>query len=618
MNGVSTYRLIYLKIDKYKNIKDRDVRFTLDYEIHEDKIGKKLNIVKSKFSHLKDKRHNSLGHLDVFTALVGENGSGKSNLIELISYIYTTGMFPEGLVGQSSNSYAVVEQNVNGNISFYLITPNISYYNKEFSKSTGVAFCTKLEEYNEFGKTILYHPLNDLSAGTTSNVVFNTEKIASNPFKKLSIGIADSKLAKQFAENSSKLSEFQDFQHISNNKYSRLVLLFSDFKAAIEEDVLLQNQFSIFSTKTAQVKLYNAFLEMLKNDVHPLSSFILVYAFFITFSAVQNNKRYSDVPYLDALMVSFSLLVEEVEFIKPFQKELNKYIQKQGLETFREEVGNHVNEFREDLKLFSVEYNELNGSHLSVKLTEVEENKVLDLICSKDWFDFPNQPRAFQGAGIPLKIDGLSSGEISAIHYLSELHSKIEKYGSSAIIILDEPENSFHPEWQRILISIMDELYSKLNVAPQTIISSHSPFILSDMLPGKVLFLGDKKGLDNCFAANIHDLLSDGFFLNQTIGNASKKEVTKIIDLINTPLEELSDDNEIAMKIELARDVIKHVGDNVLQRELSRKLNKFELALSPIGEELISLLSTSKQNSELKGEIRELARRYSLGVNSNV
>lgn len=618
MNNVSTYRLIYLKIDKYKNIKDRDVRFTLDYEIHEDKIGKKLEIVKSKFSHLKDKRHNSLGHLDVFTALVGENGSGKSNLIELISYIYTTGMFPEGLVGKTSNSYAVVEQNVNGNISFYLITPNISHYNTEFSKTIGVAFCTKLEEYNEFGKTILYHPLNDLSAGTTSNVVFNTEKIASNPFKKLSIGIADSKLAKQFAENSKKLINFQDFKHISNNKYSRLVLLFSDFKAAIEEDVLLQNQFSIFSKRTAQVRLYNAFLGMLKNDVHPVSSFILVYAFFITFSAVQNNKRYSDVPYLDALMVSFSLFVEEVEFIKPFQKELNRYIQKQGLETFREEIGNHVNEFREDIKLFSVEYNELNGSHLSVKLTEVEENKVLDLICSKDWFDFPNQPRAFQGAGIPLKIDGLSSGEISAIHYLSELHSKIEKYGSSALIILDEPENSFHPEWQRILISIMDELYSNLNVAPQTIISSHSPFILSDMLPGKVLFLGDKKGLDNCFAANIHDLLSDGFFLNQTIGNASKKEVTKIIDLINTPLEELADDNEIALKIELARDVIKYVGDNVLQRELSRKLNKFELALSPIGEELISLISTSKQNSELKGEIRELARRYSLGANPNV
>ena len=30
-----TYRLVYLKIDKYKNIEDIEVKFTLDYEIEE-------------------------------------------------------------------------------------------------------------------------------------------------------------------------------------------------------------------------------------------------------------------------------------------------------------------------------------------------------------------------------------------------------------------------------------------------------------------------------------------------------------------------------------------------------------------------------------------------------
>ncbi|MCS6096492.1 ATP-binding protein [Shewanella baltica] len=606
-----SYRLIYLKVANYKNIKDRDVRFTLDYEISEDETKKKLIIEKTAFYKTAQLGKNPLAHLDVFTALVGANGSGKSNLIELISYIYTTGMFPDGLIRKGDNSYALIEQNVDGVKSFFCVTPSLEYHNEKLSNSENVAFCTELTDYNEFGKTILYHPLNDLSAGTSSNVVFNSEKIASNPFKKLTSGTTDSKLATKFAINAKNLARLDVFKHISENEHSNLVLLFSDFKSAIENDLSLQEQFSVFSKRTAQVKLYNAFIEDIKSEKNSEISFILIYAFLITFSAVQHNKRYTDVPYLVALMVAFSMFTEEVEFIKPYRDDLDKYVIGQQWEAFRDEIFVYVRDFRDRLNLFSLEYNELNGSYLSVPLSDViEENEILDLICSNDWFDLPNQKRVFQGAGIPLKIDGLSSGEISAIHYLNELYGKIREHGETSLVILDEPENSFHPEWQRLLISILDEMYEDLAISPQTIISSHSPFILSDTLSGKVVFLGEERGLENCFAANIHDLLSNGFFLTQTIGGAAQKELLKVVDFINNPEAGFAGADSLSEKIEIARVVINQVGDKVLQKELNRKIGKLELSLSPISKELAALLAFSESNPNLKLDIRELTQKY--------
>jgi hypothetical protein len=56
MGQLITYRLVYLKIDKYKNIEDTEVKFTLDYEIEESIEAEALLIKESAFLILKLKR----------------------------------------------------------------------------------------------------------------------------------------------------------------------------------------------------------------------------------------------------------------------------------------------------------------------------------------------------------------------------------------------------------------------------------------------------------------------------------------------------------------------------------------------------------------------------------
>lgn len=107
-------------------------------------------------------------------------------------------------------------------------------------------------------------------------------------------------------------------------------------------------------------------------------------------------------------------------------------------------------------------------------------------------------------------------------------------------IILDEIELYFHPEYQRkyikSLINGIEILGLKKIKNINLIISTHSPFILSDIPSSNVLRL--KNGfphtfdhkVDRTFGANIYDLLKDSFFLEGFIGEFS---LQKIKDLLN-------------------------------------------------------------------------------------
>ena len=350
------------------------------------------------------------------------------------------------------------------------------------------------------------------------------------------------------------------------------------------------------------------------------------YMFLITVSAVQNNKKHTTVPYLDALMLCSNLFEDKLKTIKAFDSEIKKYLNKESWHSLHEDLAKHYEEMTLNFELFDLEFNELNGSHLAIKLSNLEINSALDFICSDEWFDTQGQARCFQGAGIPLKIDGLSSGEISVIHFLNALKTELNKFGESCVVILDEPENSFHPEWQRCLISILLEMCKQLNVTPQIIISSHSPFILSDILEGKALLMSrnqetnenaqkNKEGdFKKCFAANIHDMLSNSFFLKSTIGDVAKNQITDVVNFINNPKENSKLGETIEQRINASQLIIEHVGDQLLNNELTKRLNKVISDHTLNSTDLASLFYQSQSNPNLQSELRELSSKYNVAA----
>jgi len=164
------------------------------------------------------------------------------------------------------------------------------------------------------------------------------------------------------------------------------------------------------------------------------------------------------------------------------------------------------------------------------------------------------------GGNGEVNFSSLSSGEKQKIYVMNSIlyHvrnidsvyeggvNKISKYGY-VNLFLDEIELCFHPELQRTFV---DDLLNLLSRRPLLSIYginicfvTHSPFILSDIPGTSILFLdndsSDESGLKSIpclnmgktFAANIHDLLANGFFMGGSIGVFSEKCITEIVDL---------------------------------------------------------------------------------------
>lgn len=157
---------------------------------------------------------------------------------------------------------------------------------------------------------------------------------------------------------------------------------------------------------------------------------------------------------------------------------------------------------------------------------------------------------------------GLSSGETLLLNQFGKLmhlfkENKNGKYylpedannysaAQNAIILLDEAEVAFHPEWQRLYLKAFLN-YLKQNVVKggthlQLIIATHSPIILSDIPKQNSVFIKRNNG-DNSievvtgtetFAANIFSLYQNAFFLNEAgIGALAEEKLCKLIEDIH-------------------------------------------------------------------------------------
>jgi len=136
-----------------------------------------------------------------------------------------------------------------------------------------------------------------------------------------------------------------------------------------------------------------------------------------------------------------------------------------------------------------------------------------------------------------VQFENLSDGEIVYFNTFSSIFMEIRKAskdGRDCVLVLDEPDLNLHPEWCRRFIDDCITLvnnYSDVNI--QFIIATHSPYMISDVPKENVFSLEVKekmveiKRAEKSFAANIIDILSDTFFLDYSIGEFARKKILK-------------------------------------------------------------------------------------------
>lgn len=589
--------LIYLYIeDDGKNIRDCEFNFSPEFRISYDRKKKFLNVVNNK--NYIDNFWEANNILNI-TAVIGKNGSGKSNLLEYI-FRYHVSSFG---VSPSYKKNIILVYRING----------VLYINREdieskhqIRKSSNIQpslnniqkhFSTKLLYYSSSYEK---HMLFELGGKITSEDLSTGGLLRKYAFDRRVL-----KRSKEFGDIERLFVEdtFRQLDLIlySNSNFfkdlvlpDRLSFLFKDGATKLKTQDQHYNKLYIeTSTNKLNFKEYivNCFLNSIFDDANgnpkPIKS-----------ELGDNVFAFVKSTYAGALFTELDQLFQDGKI------EVRKYPHEMGL--------------RKDHPFqFSIHRNDLS----------------FDLIIAIYQFYFKNNDvfadsttlGNVRGTYNPLEIfwEGISAGELEYLNFLSRIYSSLKNviidYGKKAkelrkpdnynniILLLDEPEKTYHPEWQRLFIDNL--LHFLKNALPyhtfQIIITSHSPILISDFPRENIIFLDrnqegncvvvDSISRDNTFGANIHTLYRNSFFIDGLpIGEFAKNKINKLF-------AELQDSTLHRSSTSILRE-IQMVGEPILRDELM-KMYKQKVGLPDDVNRRIAELE--KEINILKGRLND-------------
>lgn len=193
-------------------------------------------------------------------------------------------------------------------------------------------------------------------------------------------------------------------------------------------------------------------------------------------------------------------------------------------------------------------------------------------------------------SGIECSIANLSSGEKQFLICTCTVFEAIlrarclpAKYRyRNYNLIFDETELCYHPEYQRTFLSkltyLLEQLQLNSHIHYNIIVTTHSPFILSDIPQNNILYLekgnipDNVNSIRNPFASNINDILHQSFFMNNgMMGEIARKKINGMLSKLN------NFDDQVPHKFrhDLAPALISLIGDKFLQAKLSEIVQQF-------------------------------------------
>ncbi len=245
-----------------------------------------------------------------------------------------------------------------------------------------------------------------------------------------------------------------------------------------------------------------------------------------------------------------------------------------------------------------------------------------------------------------------SSGEKNLFGLMSML-SNISAKTNNVWLFLDEPDNTFHPDWKRTLthklIDIIEEIYKRKKV--QLFLSTHSPIILSDFPKAAAIYLKAKRIEDasaqdkelqyieykkeehfeeiayeeqqheETFAQNIYVLFRDSFFLEDgVIGSFAADKITDVMIQLNQIKKKLKEKEKLTLpeietiksNLEECQKIINLTAEPLIKNQMTRELKdcrKLLIANEPLEDFFIKI---DTLNIEEKKRIKERIAQWQL------
>ena len=172
----------------------------------------------------------------------------------------------------------------------------------------------------------------------------------------------------------------------------------------------------------------------------------------------------------------------------------------------------------------------------------VDENILKLLGCYDQYYDYANRERKYNCIEriMDLSFPKMSEGYEAFLDIIAKSCDAYNQISNddNLILILDEPDRALHPELARnFLFKLLESLNNYEHTGTiQIVMSSHSPFIVTDILPNNVYLLDRQDNLQtkvekvkNTFATNIYYLLMNSFMMDNTFGEYSYRKIEDII-----------------------------------------------------------------------------------------
>lgn len=218
----------------------------------------------------------------------------------------------------------------------------------------------------------------------------------------------------------------------------------------------------------------------------------------------------------------------------------------------------------------------------------------------------------------------ISSGQKAKEIINARINDSIKKINQknpneNILILLDEADLKLHLEWQRKFVC---DLIKFLNSYPNNkffiLYATHSPMILSDITNDRVVFL--KKRDDNAnfsedkqdftkstFGANIYDIYSDSFFVNNFMGEFAQNKINEVIKIIDEYKEKKEKNPDEFMPNEKALDnlkVVKSIGEPLLRNKLEDEIK------SLVKDDIMEIVNNlkDKKNEEIEKELEKYSQ----------
>lgn len=637
-------QLLYLWIKDYKSIKETGFNFSSEWNFSYDAQQNKLtaerqtSIPKNFFGE---------EFLDV-TVIVGENGTGKSSLLELIEQGLVKDSFNEAF-SEHQNEYICSKDIFDGFILlkdeekvkvYYSSTPskdltilgNHDFLKKEFKKvadsffldETNIHFPTVFTslKYDTPHSIVYYSSAIDFSKNRYGSK-YRTEMNNSQHYLGKSILFR----GKVFVKRVGGLFNVSEGYLFSKEKELiciedsvRQLKFYSEYSMFLKGYSFIPDVFSLELTlfKRLTFSKYRTIYTKMLKKVGPLTAYIY-WALCLLIKESLEEK-------VNLLGKGFGLasyfLIQEIKDKRNLYEKIGEAIDSVSesddsldilISLLRKEI------IIDDTFLYSL-------SELDKMSTVDKEGHILNLNIQDNTRLLVSFINAYKGIEFLHSKENiltffwrdLSFGERALLNILSRffsLNEKIHEDNEVLLIAIDEGDLGFHPDWQKKYFSILVKFLPLIfkNQKIQLILSTHSPFILSDIPKSNCIFLKkDEEGyskvdeglaISNTFGANIHELLADAFFMEGgLIGDFAKGKINALLkDLIELKqlkrLIELKEKSDEA-KTDADQAEIKKLEANISLLKESKQID----SLREIFDSEIKKIGDLKKTAQLVGE----------------